>query len=162
MAATAITKPTPYFGPGRTKYILITSAITDQTTGVPTRAEINAGSDITPAVADWTGGEFTANSQEVQDWSTLNTSKVPNFNSLSDITLTTNADVAGADVRASLVQDANVQIYVMDTGDTPTRKMTGYFVTVASKSIQIGTGSNAKYVFGLTVTKRFGDIAIPA
>lgn len=162
MPATAVAKPTPYFGPARTQFVLLTTAITDQTTGVPTRAEINAGSNITPAVADYEGGEFSANSQEVQDWSTLNTAKVPNFNSLSDITITLNADVAGVDPRTAFVQDANVTLLVMDTGDTAARKMQVFFCSVASKTLSVTTGGNAKYVIGLITSKKFTDVTIPA
>lgn len=162
MAATAITKPTPYQGPARAKLYILTSAIADQTTGVPTRTELNAGSDITPGLADFAGGEFTANSQEVRDWSTLNPAKVPDFNSLSDITITGNADVAGADIRTTFVQDASVTAVWMDTGDTPARKMQVFFCTVASKSLVPSVSGNTKYVVGLTVTKKFPDVTIPA
>jgi hypothetical protein len=162
MAATAIAKPTPYFGPARTKFVLFASAITDQTTGVPTRAELNAGAELSPALSSWDGGEFTANSQEVQRWSSLDTEKVPNFNSLSDITLTFNADQAGADPRTLFVQGSTYNLARLDTGDTPTRKMDVFFVTVASKSKQITTGGNAKYIISLTAQSVFSDITIPA
>jgi|SRR5881394_4368228 len=162
MAATAVARPTPYFGPARTKYVLFASAIADQTNGVPTRAEINAGSELSPATANFEGGEFTANSQDVQDWGSLNVAKVPNFNSLSDITFTFNADVAGADPRTALVQGTTYNIARMDTGDTPTRKMTVFFAYVGSKSVQITTGGNAKYVVGLICTNVFIDVTIPA
>lgn len=162
MAATAVAKPTPYFGPARTKFVLFASAIADQTTGVPTRSEINAGSELSPATANFEGGEFTANSQEVQDWSSLNIGKVPNFNSLSDVTFTFNADQAGADPRTLLVQGTTYNFARMDTGDTPTRKMDVFFGYVASKSKQITTGGNAKYVVTVITTNVFIDVTIPA
>jgi hypothetical protein len=162
MAATAVAKPTSYFGPARTKFVLFAAPIADQTTGVPTRAEINAGSELSPAVANFEGGEFSANSQDVQLWSTLNVDKVPNFNSLSDITVTFNADQAGADPRAAFAQGAVVNMFRMDTGDTPTRKGDTFFATVASKSKQITTSGNAKYVIGLICSSVFIDVTIPA
>lgn len=162
MAATAVAKPTSYFGPARTKFVLFATAITDQVTGVPTRAELNGGSELSPAVANFEGGEFSANSQDVQLWSTLNVDKVPNFNSLSDITLTFNADQAGADPRTLFTQGAVVNLARLDTGDTPTRKMDVFFATVASKSKQITTSGNAKYVVGLICSSTFVDVTIPA
>jgi hypothetical protein len=162
MAATAVAKPTPYFGPAQTKFVLFASAIADQTTGVPTRAEINAGSELSPALANFEGGVFSANSQDVQNWSSLNVDKVPNFNTLSDLTLTFNADVAGADPRTLFTQGSTYNLFRMDTGDTPTRKGDMFFVTVASKSKEITTSGNAKYVIGMTAQKVFTDITIPA
>jgi hypothetical protein len=162
MAATAVAKPTSYFGPARTKFVLFASAIADQTTGVPTRAEINAGSELSPAMASFEGGEFTANSQDVNLWSTLNPDKVPNFNSLSDLVLTFNADQAGADPRTAFVQGSTYNIFRMDTGDTPTRKGDMFFGTVASKSKQITTSGNAKYVISIICTSVFIDVTIPA
>jgi hypothetical protein len=73
-----------------------------------------------------------------------------------------NADDAGADPRTAFVQDASVTLLVMDTGDTAARKMQVFFCSVASKTLSVSTGANAKYVLGLIVTKKFTDVTIPA
>lgn len=165
MAATAVAKPTPYFGPARTKLVLFASAITDQTTGVPTRAEIDAGSELSAAMGGpgLEGGQSSATSQDVPNWSSLDQDKIPGFNSLSDLTITFNADQAGADPRTAFAKGATVNFARMDTGDVPTRKMTTYFATVASKDLQIPSSGPAQYVIGLIPNKPpFRDVTIPS
>lgn len=165
MAATPVAKPTVYTGPARTKLVLFASAITDQTTGVPTRAELNAGSELSAALggAGLEGGQSSATSVDVPNWSSLDQDKVPGFNSLSDISITFNADQAGADPRTAFALNATVNFARLDTGDVPTRKMTVYFGTVASKDLQIPQTGPAQYVIGIIPTKPpFRDVTIPA
>lgn len=160
MPATAMTKPVPYFGPATTKYVL-TAAIAS-TSGAATRAEINAGTDITKGVADFTGGTKSGSSNDVHDWSTLDPAKVPGWNSIEDIVITGNASVNGTDIRTLFTQGNDYTLIRMERGDTAAYLMDVFNIKVQAVSKQIGTGENAKVIVNATTTSSFSDIAIPA
>lgn len=161
MPATALARPVPISAVGRATFVVMASPITDTATGVPTRAEVNAGDDITKAVTGFDGGDSSSNSSGVLDFSSFDPQKVPEGNTQNDITLTTTLDAAGADVRTILDKGSDYVLMVTDAGDADDHFADVYFVTVASKSKPLSTTGGRTVVFGLTVTRKFEDITIP-
>lgn len=130
MPATAIAAATRYFQPGTTKVIVI-PAISSLTAGA-TRAEINAGTDVSGDVAAINGFQITSNQIDTPDLGGRFTKRVPGRLQADDSSVTFYADVAGSDVRSVLARDQNTYIGIMDGGDVAGRKADYFQVTVAS------------------------------
>jgi hypothetical protein len=130
MPATAMAAASRYFQPGTTKVIVIPS-IASLSAGA-TRAEINAGTDVSGDVAAING--FTINSAQLDtpDLGKRFTSRIPARLTADDSSVTFYADVTGADIRAVLTRDQNTYLGIMDGGDVVGRKADYFSVVVSS------------------------------
>lgn len=130
MAAPAAALATRYFQPGTTKVIVI-PALASLSAGA-TRAEINAGTDVSGDVAAINGFTITSNQIDTPDLGTRFTKRVPGRLVADDSSIQFYASVDGADIRTILSRDQNTFIGIMDGGDTAGRKADYFQVTVAS------------------------------
>lgn len=130
MPATAAPAATRYFQPGTTKVVVLPS-IASLATGA-TRAEINAGTDVSGDVAAINGFQVNSNQIDTPDLGGRFTKRVPGRLAADDSSITFYADVAGADIRTVLQRDQNTHIGIMDGGDVAGRKADYFKVTVAS------------------------------
>lgn len=140
MPAPAITASTRYTSRGTTKvYWLVTIA----TPGSPSRAELNAGTDLTPQVADAKGWSVKTKMIDAPDMSVRYTATVPGPIAADDSSLTMYMSKNGVDARALMPQDAVGYIVWLDGGDIAANKADVFSVTVASHSKQrSANGSN--------------------
>lgn len=128
----------------------------------PTRAELNAGTNLTPEIAaagDWA---ITSNAVNAPDLVSLFTPQIPGDITMGTTTIDMYSDVAGADVRALLPRNTSGYIVKFPGGDITGRKMTVFPVKVGS--IPEATALNTPVTISITfyVTKIPAEnIAVP-
>lgn len=129
-----------YFATGTTKYVWCTSVANKL---APTRAEINAGTDVSGDIAEVNGWQVTSDLIEVPDINSRFTSKIPGRTSADDSSIKFYADPSGADARTLFPRDTTGFILRMDGGDVTGRKMDVFPVRVSSVPKEMGTGDDA-------------------
>lgn len=162
MPATAITPVTRYWPVGTTRWLWL-PAISNYTSAV-TRAEINAGTDLSGEVAAVDGWTVSSNQIDTPDVNNRFRAKIPGPIEAADSSLTFYADPSGADVRTLLPRDTAGYIVRMDGGDVTGRKMSVFPVKVASQNKLMGTDEEAGRIeIAFTITRvPAEDLAIPA
>lgn len=128
MPATPIAVSTRYFLPGTTK-VLVLPAVTNM---IPTRAQINAGTDISEEIAAIAGWLITSETVDTPDLGGRFVKKVNGRLTAADSGFTCWADVAGVDIRDLLTIDQETHIVFMDGGDVEDSFMDVYKVSIAS------------------------------
>lgn len=161
MAATPIVASNRYFARGITKIYSCTSVVT---LAAPTRAELNAGTDLSPEAASISGWLVQANEIETPDLATVFTSKIPGSTSIGDSSIDLYADDNGVDVRGVLPRGTVTTIYILYGGDVAGAKMDGFRTRVRSVGKPVSVGDDAGMVqvqFSITATPA-ENITVPA
>jgi hypothetical protein len=161
MAATPLTASTRYFARGVTKIYVCTTVVT---LSAPSRAEMNAGTDLSGEVAAIAGWQVTGGEIETPDLGTVFTSKIPGATSIGDSSITCYADQAQVDVRGVLPRGTVTTVLILYGGDVPGRKMDGFRTRVRSVGKPVSVGDDAGLVevqFSITSTPS-ENITIPA
>lgn len=131
----------------------------------PTRAELNAGTDITNELNDLSGWNITGEQIDTQSMGEAFRSRIPGSISADDSDLTFYASRTGADIRALTPRGTSGNIAWMDGGDTAGQKMEVYPVTVTSVAlIRTATGQEATKIRVMySITRQPGQsLTIPA
>lgn len=135
---------------------VITSA-----TGAATRAEINAGTDLTSEIMEWEGFTTTTETIETPDLTRF-VGKIPGRISAEDSSITMYADRGGEDVRSVLPRDTIGYLLWMDSGDTPASKMDVYPIQVNSLSKVRSMDNATVLTVSVSMTRiPFEDVVIP-
>jgi hypothetical protein len=132
MPATVLTLPVKYFEPGLTKVNWLTAIAS--ATYVPTRAEINAGSDFSAHVKESSGWDLKSNLIETPNLANRYNGKIGGRSESSDSGFMCYQSKNGTDVRTILTLDATGFIVWMDGGDVAGQKMDIFPVQVISNS----------------------------
>jgi hypothetical protein len=144
MATPALSASTRFFGPATTKcYYVPTIALANHT---PTRAELNAGTDLSGEVGDFSGWTVMSDQIETPDYATLFTSKIGGRTNSPDSQITFYASSNGTDIRALLPRGTSGYIAWMDGGDTAGNKIAVYPIKVISCSQLRATDKDADRV----------------
>lgn len=162
MPATPIAAVNRYWPVGTTKWLFV-ATIANYLTAV-TRAEINAGTDLSGEVADINGWSVTSNQIDTPDVNSRFRSKIPGAIEAEDSSLTFYADPSGSDARTLLPRDAVGYIIRMDGGDVAGRKMSVFPVKVASQNKMMSMDEEAGRIeINFTITRvPAEDLTIPA
>lgn len=160
MPAPNIAAATRYFAIGTTRIVFCptVSVLT-----APSRAEINAGTDLSNEVVDTSGWTISANLLDAPDIGHIFNGKVSGRTSAEDSSLTMYASLTTADIRAAMPRGTTGVMLIMWGGDVTGRKMDVYPVTVASvgKSIPDNKAADMKISFAIT-SQPAEDVTIPA
>lgn len=132
MPATPIAASTRYFLPGTTKVIIVPT-IANLDAG-PTRAELNAGTDISEEIASISGWSITSASVPTPDLGKRFTPQVTGRLTAADSSITCWADKTGNDIRDVLAIDQATNVVFLDGGDVAGSPMDVYKVKVSSVS----------------------------
>ena len=161
MVAPSIGSAQRYRALGNLHFVFIpTIAATNMT---PTRAEINAGDDITSQVAEWEG--FTTTSEKIDTPDLISTfvSSIPGQQTADDSSITLYDDLAGSPLIDIFPRDTTGYMLLMDQGDTPTRRMDVYPVQVASLQRVRALDAATMLRVALTITRAPAEgVVIPA
>jgi hypothetical protein len=151
MAAPAITASTRFTARGSTKVYWV-PAIASR--AAPTRIELDAGTDLSPQIADASGWSVSSEQIQTPDLATRYTSTIPGSISAEDSSLTLYASKNGVDARALMPRDAVGNIVVLHGGDLAGNKMDVYPVIVSSvsKQMQVGGGDADTIVTSFAIT----------
>jgi hypothetical protein len=161
MVATAIQTVDRYFPTGVTKYYWIPDLLDPE---APTRLELDAGTDLSPEIAEVDGFTVSSDQIETPDINSRFTSTIAGRITADESSLVFYAAANGVDVRALLPRGTNGYIGRLGGGDTATYKMDIFPVTVTSLSKAFGTDDEAARItvqFAVT-SEPIEDVAIPA
>lgn len=131
----------------------------------PSRAEMNAGTDLTREIADAAGWEVSAERQPVPDLGSKFTARISGRINPGDSQLSFWADQqTTGDIRALLTRGLQGFIMIMLGGDVAGQKADVYPVEVSaiSKPLQVG-GEPARIMVDFSIRRLPGeDVTIPA
>lgn len=160
MAATPITQATRYFAPGITRCIWVPT-INDVT--APTRAELDAGTDLSGEVNALDGWTVTSDTADTPDLDSTFVGKLATTTSADDSSLTLYASQDGTDVRSLLPRTTRGFVVWMDEGDEEGLTMDVFPVLVSSNSMQRSMSDPALVMVSFVVTREPQQgLAIPA
>lgn len=151
MAPTPLTATVRYIPPGVRKIYWLTT-IASYTTAV-TRAEINAGTDLTNEIASMSGFTVTSDSSEVPDLSGRFVSKIPARIKADDSSMSFYASSTSADVRTVLPRDTAGFACILPEGDVPGQKMDVFPAKVSSTTVDTTMEDPAQINVQFTITK---------
>ena len=151
MPASNIVASTRYarFGVTRVVYALSVATYTS-----PTRAEINAGTDLSNEVAEISGFQVNANFIDTPDLATSFTAKIAGRNTADDSSLTMYASTNSTDVRGILPRGTTGYLMWFDEGDVAGRKFDIYPITVGSVAHERSTDDTpARLIVQVAITR---------
>jgi hypothetical protein len=161
MAAPNITPSTRYIHPGVTRVVYTVSV---SNINAPSRAEINAGTDLSNEVAEADGWEVSSENVDAPDLGRTFTSKVIGRTSAGEPTLSMYASTTGADVRTLLPRGTAGFILLMWGGDVTGNKMDVYPIRVSANPKPLETGGDpARVGVSFAVTSQPAEnVSVPA
>jgi len=160
MAPPALTASLRYVPEGTRKIYWVPTIATQSS---PTRAEINAGTDLTGEIAEVGGFTVASDQVEVPDMSSRFTGKIPGRITADDSSLRLYASSNSTDVRALLPRDTAGFVITLWEGDVPGQKMDVWPVKVSAAAVQTGTDDPGSIEISFTITKiPSQNVVIPA
>ena len=160
MPAGAITASTRYFRPGLTHVSYLPACANIAS---PTRAELNAGTDLSPEISDANGWQVESNFLDVPDLGSTFTAKLAGRTAAADSSLTFYASSNSVDVRALLPRGTSGFIVWLDESDIAGRKCDVFPVTVGSAPKDRSLEDPAKIVINFACTRVPAEnVTIPA
>lgn len=130
MAATPITASTRFYTVGLTKVLFLPTVADAGLT--PTRSEINAGTDLTPEVAEFEGWSSTSETIDTPDMVSRFVSSIPGAITAEDSSISFYASSDGVDARDLFPRDTVGFVVWMDGGDDAGNTMDVFPVQVSS------------------------------
>lgn len=163
MVATALDSTTRYYAVGTRQWAWLDTCA-DYTS--PTRAEIDAGTDLTGEIAETDGFTVSSDSIDAPDYGKRFVRKVPGRINADDSSITFYADADSADVRTVLHRDDTGFVVIFPEGDDEgesSHTMDVFPVTVASVSKPTSDSDPARIVVAFTITDEPAtDVTVPA
>jgi hypothetical protein len=131
---------------------------------VPTRAEIDAGTDLSDEIADLSGWTLQGGEIDTPDLGSKFTGKIPGRISVDDSSFTFYADNRGVDVRSVLPRGTSGFILICDGGDVAGALADVYPVRVRSNGKVRSVGDEAgRITIPFSITKEpTENVALPA
>lgn len=150
MAPPTLTPTVRYFPPGIRKIYWVPTTANYQ---APTRAELNAGTDLSPEVDTMTGWSVTSAAVDVPDMGSRFTSQVPGrlTSATNDVTLY-NSQLS-TDARTLLTRDTNGFIVVLWEGDVTGQLMDVFPVRVMAAAVDSTVEDPGKTTYSFAATK---------
>lgn len=140
MATPKITPAVRYFDPELTKVYYVPTVANK---AAITRAELNAGTDLSDDVADQEGWTVTSEEIETPDLGSRFTSKIGGRTSVDDCNLTMYASEDSVDCRTLLPRGTTGFVVWMDGGDVAGHKCDVFPITVIANSAMRSIGDDA-------------------
>lgn len=160
MVATPLTPSSRYIPPGTSRYYWVPSIATIT---APSRAELDAGTDLTGEVADVAGFSQSSDQVDTPDLKTRFTSKIPGRISAADSSLTLYASSNSVDARTLMPIDAVGFVVCFAEGDVAGHKCDVYPVKVSSPEKQRNVDDPSKIVFNYSVTSQPAEnVTVPS
>jgi hypothetical protein len=161
MAATPIAASARYIPEG-VRHFNFLPAVATLTS--PTRAEINAGTDLTPQVSAFGNWGIVSTPVNTPDLASTFTPSIPGLTTVDGSTIDMYADSTSADVRTLLPRNTVGFILVLPEGDVAGRKADVFPVKVisAEKTASIG-GNPAMIALNFAITANPAEnVTVPA
>jgi hypothetical protein len=152
-------------GVSKIYFLPVVAGYTVAGTGAPTRAEITAGTNLSPEIAEVSGWMLENATVATPDLGTDFDSGIPGIDSAADSSLTFYEQETTNVIETLLPKGTAGFVYIMRKGDVPASLSGDLFpVRVGSRSAQITVGADpARFVVNFSITSRPSlDKAIPA
>jgi hypothetical protein len=160
MAPPKLNVTSRYVSEGTRKIYFVTTIATQAS---PSRAEINAGTDLTEEIAEMSGFAVSSDQAEVPDMASRFTGKIPGRITADDSSIRFYASSNSNDVRTVLPRDTAGFVLTLWEGDVPTQKMDVWPVKVGSAAVQPTIDDPASILVQFTITKiPSQNVTIPA
>jgi hypothetical protein len=160
MPAPPLAPTTRYFPPGTRKFYWVV-AISNYL--APTRAELNAGTDLSAEIAGMNGWSLTTNMNDAADMGSKFTSQVGGRLTSATNDITCYLSQNSIDARSLLPRGATGFGVVLWEGDTPGQKMSVFPVTVVSQAPDTATENVGTATFTFAATRVPAEnLVIPA
>jgi hypothetical protein len=160
MAPPKLNVTSRYVSEGTRKIYFVTTIATQAS---PTRAEINAGTDLTDEIAEMSGFAVSSDQAEVPDMASRFTGKIPGRITADDSSIRFYASSTSNDVRTVLPRDTAGFVLTLWEGDVPTQKMDVWPVKVGSAAVQPTIDDPASILVQFTITRiPSQNVTIPA
>lgn len=162
MVATKIAPTTRFFAPEISKIYYL--PVIASASLIPTRAELNAGKDLSDEIAGIDGWLVESGFIDVPDMGTRFTSQIPGRTSASGSSIDFHASRDGNDIRKVLPRDTAGFIWIADGGDVAANFADIFPITVASLGkMRTIDNSNLRIKANFTITRKpVEDVVIPA
>jgi len=132
---------------------------------LPTRAELNAGVDISAQIVAGgvTGFSLAGSTSDVPDMGTKFTSTIPGRLTSASNSIDSYLDQGSNDIRSLLPRDTNCYVVWLWDGDVPGRLMDVFPVRVLTQAVDTNTEDPAKVSIEFAITRIPGiSIKVPA
>lgn len=160
MPAPPLAPTNRYFEAGTRKFYWLAACSNYQ---APTRAELNAGTDLTPEIAAMTGWSLTTNMSDAPDMGSKFTNQVGGRLTSAQNDITCYLSQNSIDARSLLPRGATGFGVVLWEGDVPGQKMSVFPATVTSQAPDTGTDNVATAVFTFAASRVPAEnLTIPA
>jgi hypothetical protein len=150
MPATPLSPTTRYFPPGIRKVYFV-AAISNY--NAPTRAELNAGTDLSAEIETMTGWSLQGSTVDVPDMGSRFTSQVPGRLTSAQNDITMYMSQNSSDVRTLLPRDTNGFIVCLWEGDVTGQKMDVFPVRVVTQANDTTVDDPGKTTVSFAITK---------
>ncbi|MEV6737875.1 hypothetical protein AB0N14_13470 [Streptomyces sp. NPDC051104] len=149
MPATPIASTSRYIPPGTTRYYWVASISNYQS---PTRAELNAGTDLTGEISAVSGFATSSDQQDTPDLGSRFVSKIPGRIQAEDSSITMYASSTSSDARTLMPRDTTGYIVILPEGDITGQKMDVFPVKVTGvpKSRDVENPAAMTFQFAMT------------
>lgn len=160
MSATPITASKRYYQQGVSKVVWVATLANYLS---PTRAEINAGIDLSPEVSAASGWEVTSNTQDTPALGSVFIGNIMATTTAAASSLTFYADSTSVDVRSLLTRGLTGYILWMGEGDVAAYTMDIFPVAVTSTPKDRSISATATIVANFAITRQPAEnVTIPA
>jgi hypothetical protein len=150
MPPTPISVTTRYTTPGVRKIYWATTIANYLS---PSRAEINAGLDLTNEIAEITGFTVSSDTADVPDMSSRFVSKIPARINADDSSIRFYASSNSNDIRTVLPRDTAGYVLTMWEGDVVGQKFDVWPAKVTATSVQTAMEDPASIEVGFSITR---------
>ena len=151
MAAPPLTPTVRYFPPGKRKVYWV-PAIANYLTG-PTRAELNAGTDLSAEISALTGWSVASATVDTPDMGSRFTSQIPGRLTSATNDITFYVDSGSNDVRTLLLRDSNGFIVLLWEGDFTGQRMDVFPVRITTKAMDTTVDNPGGVVISFAASK---------
>jgi hypothetical protein len=160
VTATPLASSTRYYPPGTRQVYWVPSIASKD---APSRAELDAGTDLTGEVSAMAGFDPTSATVDTPDLSTRFTSQIPGAITVSASTITLYASDDSQDVRQVMPRDTSGFIVVFWEGDVADNLMDVYPVRVTAAPKDVTTTDAESITVNFAVTSEPAEnVDIPA
>jgi hypothetical protein len=160
VTATPITASDRYFRQGVSKVYWVPSIAT---LSAPTRAELNAGTDLSGEISASSGWEVTGNTEDTPALGSVFIAKIPSTTTAGDSSLTFYSDSTSVDVRGLLERGSTGFVVWMDEGDVVGQLMDVFPARVTSAPKQRDIGATATITVNFAVQREPAEnVTIPS
>lgn len=160
MAAPPIGASSRYIPEGNTHFYWLPACAN---TASPTRAELNAGTDLTPEIATTGNWGIISGSIDAPDLATLFTAQIAGKVTIDGPTIDMYADATSADVRTLLPRGTTGFVVKLPEGDTAGRKCDVFAVKVLAQAKPTNLTNPSVVQLQFAITKNPNEnVVVPA